>query len=95
MSSCEIFQKKNEKCSIRKINTELSNFSRDYLKPDNWIYQIDEYVKLRDFPEEKRKMAMKRATRFVSYELQTDGITLLLPPTILTRYKMISGERKR
>ena len=38
--------KKNEKCSIRKISTELSNFSCDYLKSQKCFYQIDDYDKL-------------------------------------------------
>ena len=47
--------KKNEKCSIRKISTELSNFSCDYLKPHNCIYQIDEYVNCKIFQKKNEK----------------------------------------
>ena len=38
--------KKNEKCSIRKISTELSNYSCDYLKSQKCFCQIDECDKL-------------------------------------------------
>ena len=38
---------------------------------------------------------MKRATRFASYELRTDGITLLLPLDGLVRYKTILVEQTR
>lgn len=50
---------------------------------------------MRNSREEKRKMRIKRAARFASYTLRTDGITLLLLLDGLVRYKTILVEQTR